>query len=80
MNIDSQIEELKKNNSLIQSLQVDYEFLQQLTPQVLNYRGKKTDEYNAKTSSLIKICERLEQGAKDLKVLVNNKDLTVPSE
>jgi len=80
MDIDSQIEELKKNNSLLQSLHVDFQFLQQLTPQVLNYTGKKTDEYKSKASSLIKICESLEQGAKEVKVLVNNKDLTVPSE
>lgn len=80
MDIELQIEASKKKASLLSDLKIDFQYMQQLTPQILEYIGEKTDQYKNLSSDLVKVCERVEQGAKEVKTLIQSKDLIAPSE
>lgn len=80
MDLESRIQELKDKSSLLNSLLIDFQHLEQYTPQVLNYKGQNTDEYKNLCVSLFKICERVEEGSKKVKLLIPNNELLATSE
>ena len=72
MNIESTIEELKKKSALINGVNIDFQYIQQLTPQVLNYTGEHTQEYKNLCVTLRSLCSKVEEGIGEIKLLIPN--------
>lgn len=71
MNIDTIIEETKRKSALINGLAIDWQYIQQLVPQVLNdENARSAPDFKVACNSLRKILDRTEEGIKELKVIV----------
>ena len=72
MNIEATIEELKRKSSIINGLAIDWQYIQQLAPQVLNNdAAKSAPEFKSACDALIKICDRVESGVGELKTIIS---------
>lgn len=71
MNIDTIIEETKRKSALINGLAIDWQYIQQLVPQVLNDKNARSaPDFKVACNSLRKILDRTEEGIKELKIIV----------
>jgi len=71
MNIDTIIEETKRKSALINGLAIDWQYIQQLVPQVLNdENARSAPDFKVACNSLRKILDRTKEGIKELKIIV----------
>jgi hypothetical protein len=72
MNIEATIEELKRKSNIINGLAIDWQYVQQLAPQILNNENAKSaPEFKNTCDTLIKICGRVEEGMRELKTIIS---------
>ncbi len=72
MNIEENIEKLKKRSALINGVNIDFQHVQILTPQVLNSVDQNTQEYKDLCKTFYSLCDSVEEGLKQIKQLIPN--------
>lgn len=76
MNIENLIEDTKKKSALVNGLAIDWQYIQQLVPQILNKTDDNTTEFKNACNSLTKILDRTEEGIRELKNMIPNYNET----
>jgi hypothetical protein len=69
-NIENIIEDTKRKSVLVNNLAIDWQYIQQLIPQILNNSDNNTEEFKNACKTLIKMVDRTEKGLQDLKSLI----------
>jgi hypothetical protein len=76
MNIEAIIEETKRKSAVINGLAIDWQYIQQLAPQILNNdNAKSTPEFKNACNTLLRICGRVEEGIGSLKTMISAFDI-----
>lgn len=71
MNIEDIITETKRKSTLINGLAIDWQYIQQIVPQILNNENAKSaPDFKIACNSLRKILDRIEEGIKELKHMI----------
>lgn len=70
MDIIKNIEESKKQTAILNNLVIDFEYLKNLTAQVLNEKAKKDENFFAACSVVKKLCDDISLELKDLKEII----------
>ncbi len=71
MDIEKNIEDLKKRTYLINDVEVDFRFFQSLIPQVLNKPATITQEYRELCETFDNISGRIVKGTSEIKTLIS---------
>lgn len=72
MDIEAKIEESKKRTNLINAITIDWQYAQQIAPQVLNNPVQTSAEFKALCINLSRICTNIEEGVKEIKAMIPN--------
>lgn len=72
MDIETKAQESKKRTNVMNGISIDWQFAQQLIPSVLNETNQTTPEFITLCANLHKFCTNIEEGIKELKVLIPN--------
>jgi hypothetical protein len=72
MDIEAKIEESKKRTNLINAITIDWQYAQQIAPQVLNSPVQTSAEFQTLCANLSRICTNIEEGVKEIKAMIPN--------
>jgi len=71
MDIEKNIEEMKKRTYLINDVEVDFRYFQSLIPQVLNKPATITPEYQKLCETFDNIADRVIKATTEIKTLIS---------
>jgi hypothetical protein len=72
MDIERKANESKKRTNIMNGISIDWQYAQQLIPQVLNEPKDITPEFKMLCDNLTKFCINIEEGIKELRALIPN--------
>jgi hypothetical protein len=72
MDIEAKIEESKKRTNLINAITIEWQYAQQIAPQVLNSPVQTNAEFQTLCANLNKICTNIEEGIREMKAMIPN--------
>lgn len=72
MDILNKVEESKRRTTLMNNVAIDWQYAQQLMPQILNDTPDQNEAYKSTATILINLLENVENGVRELKKLIPN--------
>lgn len=70
MKLIESIDAMKARSALMSGINIDFQYVQKLTPQVLNYTGADSDEFRETCATLESLCSKVIDGMEQIKELL----------